>query len=121
MNAAFMNRWDTLIEVPYLNKGDETKLLLKKFPKLVKEKAEQLAQFGVEVRKAFVNGEVSLPLSPRDLFATVDMWAFFTLDHSLMTEEKAWDMALEMSILDKAPSDNKQRIIELKQRCITHE
>jgi cobaltochelatase CobS subunit len=124
MNSAFMNRWHTHIEVPYLSKADEKRMLKQMFPNIADRFdgagadgiIDQLCQFAKEMRKAFDNGEISLPVSPRDLVGTLATFHFLTMNDT-GTPIDCWNTAMAMSITDKASRDNKMRIGELIDRC----
>lgn len=123
MNSAFMNRWHTQIEVPYLNKTDEKRMLKQMFPDIPErfdgdgaDIIDLLCQFAKEMRKAFDNGEISLPVSPRDLVGTLATFHFLTTNDT-GTPIDCWNTAMAMSITDKASRDNKMRIGELIDRC----
>jgi cobaltochelatase CobS len=115
MNGAFMNRWQTQIEVPYLSITDEKRLLKAKFGQIEENRVDQLAQFAEEMRVAFKGGDITLPVSPRDLQCLCEMFEFFRANG--METDKAWTTAMEMAILDKAPEDNLHRVHELRDRC----
>jgi cobaltochelatase CobS len=115
MNGAFMNRWQTQIEVPYLSITDEKRLLKAKFGQIEESRLAQLAQFAEEMRVAFKGGDITLPVSPRDLQCLCEMFEFFRANG--METDKAWTTAMEMAILDKAPEDNLHRVHELRDRC----
>jgi hypothetical protein len=101
--------------VPYLSKTDEKRLLKAKFGQIEESRLAQLAQFAEEMRVAFKGGDITLPVSPRDLQCLCEMFEFFRANG--METDKAWTTAMEMAILDKAPEDNLHRVHELRDRC----
>ena len=115
MNLATLDRFGTFIEVGYLAKDQETRVLSKSFPQMAKDKVEQVVQFTKEIREAFVGGELSTTISPR---GSVALCQYFLHMKDLMPDENsAMKSAVEAVITDRAPMDSKQRVVEIAQRC----
>jgi cobaltochelatase CobS len=117
MNVATLDRFQVFVEVDYLDKGTETKLLTNKYPKLKKTDADEMAQFAVEVRTAFKSGELSTTISPRGMDGLV---LYFLHMSDLMPDRKtALKKALEVVITDRAPMDSRRTVIEMADRVFS--
>ena len=111
INGALLDRFPVFIEVDYLTEKEEGTVLKKNFPEVADETRTHLVQFAQSMRKAFTTGEITVPCSPRGLQSICEMIPFF--DNILPTNAKAIEMAIETAIIDRAPVDNRQRIIEI--------
>ena len=117
MNVATLDRFQVFVEVDYLDKGTETKLLTNKYPKLKQSDADEMAQFAVEVRTAFKSGELSTTISPRGMDGLV---LYFLHMSDLMPDRKtALKKALEVVITDRAPMDSRRTVIEMADRVFS--
>ena len=111
INGALLDRFPVFIEVDYLTEKEEGTVLKKNYPEVADETRTHLVQFAQSMRKAFTTGEITVPCSPRGLQSICEMIPFF--DNILPTNAKAIEMAIETAIIDRAPVDNRQRIIEI--------
>lgn len=111
INGALLDRFPVFIEVDYLTEKEESVVLKKNYPEVADETRTHLVQFAKSMRKAFTNGEITVPCSPRGLQSICEMIPFF--DNILPTNAKAIEMAIETAVIDRAPIDNRQRIIEI--------
>ena len=117
VNVATMDRFQVMIEVDYLDKSTETKLLTNKYPNLKKSDAEEMAQFATEIRTAFKAGELSTTISPRGMDG---LCMFFLHMSDLMPDRKtALKKALEVVITDRAPMDSRRTVIEMADRVFS--
>ena len=117
MNVATLDRFGVFIEVDYLDKATEQKLLTNKYPTLKKSDAEEMSQFAVEVRQAFKTGELSTTISPRGMDSLV---MYFLHMSDLMPDRKtALKKALEVVITDRAPADSTRTVIEMADRVFS--
>ena len=117
MNVATLDRFGVFIEVDYLDKATEQKLLTNKYPTLNKADAEEMSQFAVEVRQAFKTGELSTTISPRGMDSLV---MYFLHMSDLMPDRKtALKKALEVVITDRAPADSTRTVIEMADRVFS--
>jgi len=117
MNVATLDRFGVFIEVDYLDKTTEQKLLTNKYPTLKKSDAEEMSQFAVEVRQAFKTGELSTTISPRGMDSLV---MYFLHMSDLMPDRKtALKKALEVVITDRAPADSTRTVIEMADRVFS--
>lgn len=117
MNVATLDRFGTFIEVDYLDKGTEKKLLADKYPKLSEADADEMCQFAVEIRQAFKTGELSTTISPRGMNAMVKCFMHMS---SLMPDRKtAIKKSLEIVITDRAPVDSRHVVIEMADRVFS--
>ena len=110
MNIAFLNRFGMFVEVPYLDKDDEERLLEKAYPALTDVERSEFAEFARKVRAAFLNGEISQTMSPRNLHAMAKYYLHFK---NLMSEKDAKKEAVAVAIVDAAPADNRHTIERL--------
>tara|TARA_S200000501_G_scaffold9340_2_gene8399 strand:+ start:790 stop:2586 length:1797 start_codon:yes stop_codon:yes gene_type:complete len=113
MNLAFLNRFGAFIEVNYMDEDDELQFLKDAYPKLNTVMAEQFARFAQLIRGAFMNGEISQTLSPRNLHAMAQYYQHFS---TFMSHSEAVDEVIETCVSDAAPADNQQHIKELANR-----
>lgn len=114
-SAAFLDRFTTMVEMPYLREKEEVDLLLKRVPALPKEIAEQLVKFVGEIRNAFTMGEIYMTVSPRGLVSCAEKIVHFL---PLVDKPKyAVDFALDVTILGKAAKQDLQKMKEFQDRC----
>ena len=113
MNLAFLNRFGAFIEVGYMDEDDELQFIKDAYPKLNSSMAEQFARFAQLIRGAFMNGEISQTLSPRNLHAMAQYYMHF---NTFMPHNEAVDEVIETCVSDAAPADNQQHIRELANR-----
>lgn len=116
MNLAMLNRFGAFIEVPYLDKDDEERLLEQAYPALSRSEVMEMSQFAQEVRVAFRSGEISQTISPRGLHAMAQYFLHF---RTLMSASEAMKEAAEVVVIDAAPADCEQRIRELADRVFS--
>ena len=110
MNIAFMNRFGMFIEVPYLDKDDEMRLLKHSYPSLSNTEVTEFAEFARKVRHAFLNGEISQTMSPRNLNSMARYYCHFK---TLMSDKDAKREAVAVAVIDAAPADNRHTIERL--------
>lgn len=114
MNGALLNRFPIFIEVDYMTKEEES-VFLKKTYGLADEIIGNITTFAGMCRKAFAEGETTVPVSPRDTMAMCEMYSFF--ETIFPTKAQAMEFAVTTSVIDRAPMDNRQRVVELADRC----
>jgi cobaltochelatase CobS len=66
-NYSQLNRFNMTIRMEYLKPEREMEMLMKHHPTLKKEEAQALVKAITQVREGYIRGELSVPLSPRDL------------------------------------------------------
>ena len=113
MNLAFLNRFGAFIEVGYMDEDDELQFIKDAYPKLNSSMAEQFARFAQLIRGAFMNGEISQTLSPRNLHAMANYYQHF---NAFMSHDEAVTEVIETCVSDAAPADNQKHITELASR-----
>ena len=115
MNLAFLDRFGAFIEIGYLDKDDEVRMLQTAYPALADTEAKEMCQFSQEIRKAFMGGEISTTLSPRGLHAMAQYYLHFkpVLGDPQSGRRAATKDAVETVVIDKAPSDCSQTIQQL--------
>jgi len=115
LNGALLNRFGMFIEVKYMEAEEEQVLLAKKYPSLAKDFIANISQFARLCRNAFSSGETSVPVSPRDTLFMCQLYQhFFSV---LGSKQQATEFAIQLSVLNRCPIDNKQRLVELADRC----
>jgi len=115
-STALLNRFTTWIDVDYMDKDDEAKLLQEVVG--VNEKdAKALALFASEARVAFKNGELMMPVSPRELIPMAQAFSFFC--STMKSRKAAIDRAVKMVLSNKVPTDNRQKLQEIANRTLT--
>lgn len=115
-STALLNRFTAWIDVDYMDKDDEAKLLQEVVG--VNEKdAKALALFASEARVAFKNGELMMPVSPRELIPMAQAFSFFT--GTMKSRKAAIDRAVRMVLSNKVPTDNRQKLQEIANRTLT--
>ena len=118
MNVATLDRFGVFIEVDYLDKTTEQKLLCNKYPTLSKPEAAEMCQFSTEVRQAFKTGELSTTISPRGMDSLVMYYLHMS---KLMPDRKtALKKSLEVVITDRAPADSTRTVIEMADRVFSY-
>ena len=114
MNASLIDRFSSFIEFGYMKPDRESALLIKLVPALAKDVADKMSQFAAEVRSAFSKGEVYNTVSPRGLSKLAECYATFT---GLGTsDDQAFQLAMDMTILNKVTNDTRQKFVELAAR-----
>ncbi len=116
MNTAMLDRFPVFVEFNYLAKDAEIALLKEKHPDLDDTMAEQIVAFANELRKAFMNGELFQPVTPRGLHMLAETFLHFeSAGFKKAGESLKW--AVEMTVVDKATKATQQKITELFDRC----
>lgn len=110
MNIAMLDRFTMFIEVPYLDKDDEMRLLKTAYPKMTESERSEFCEFSQKVRQAFCNGEISKTLSPRGLHSMASYYLHFK---SLMPNDEARLEAAKVAVIDAAPADNRHTIEQM--------
>ena len=77
LNSAFMDRWSIQIKVGYMNRADETSVLVGKTLGLPRVLAEIMTELAEESRDQAVNEEILQPISFRQLLD----WAALAVQH----------------------------------------
>ena len=111
LSGATLDRFQSFIHVPYMDNDDEQAVLESVVPSISSDLAGKMVQFASEVRRAFMNGEIGTPLSPRGLHTLAELYAFY--QPTSRTDKAALDQALEQVMLDKVTDDGQQCIRNL--------
>ena len=114
LNLAFLNRFGAFIEIDYLDREDEGRLLHQVYAGLDKDEVDNMTAFTEKVRAAFNNGEVSQTISPRNLHA---MAMYYLHYKPMMGNEEAMREAVNTTVIDSAPADNAERLRQIYERC----
>ena len=73
-NYSQLNRFGMTIKMSYLPREQEIEMLQKRMPDLSQVECETMVQSISQVREAYTNGQISVPLSPRDLINWADKY-----------------------------------------------
>jgi cobaltochelatase CobS len=114
MNAAMLDRFGVMIEVDYLGEDEEEQFLTRAYSGIAADIVKQVVTFAKLVRDAFRNGEISLTLSPRGVKSIVELYSFYD---GMLSKSDAIESAVEMVVIDRATADNRQRVLELRERA----
>jgi cobaltochelatase CobS len=96
-SQAFLDRFANWIEIGYLSKKDETKLLKSKAPGIDESASNTIMDYVAEHRAAFVNAEILQPISARGIEQLgVQYVSYKSL---LSNESKAMKMAFDSVVL----------------------
>jgi cobaltochelatase CobS len=99
-SMAFLDRFTVWLDVEYLPRNQELKLVKARTPDLDDEYVNQILDYVQEHRKAFVDGEIGQPISPRGVLALCEAVQTFTALYS--KAEDGLQIAVESTILNKA-------------------
>jgi cobaltochelatase CobS len=115
INQAQMDRWSLVATLNYLSIDAETQIVLSKAPHYNNEKGRKTIKQMVPVadftRRAFMNGELSIVMSPR----TVINWA----QNAEIFRNVGY--AFRLSFLNKCDELERQTVAEFYQRCFDEE
>lgn len=114
-SAALLDRYTTWVEVGYLDQADERQLIIDRVPGIDTGLVDKMMMFAKEMRKAFLNGEIIQPLSPRGLVQAADFIAFF---QPTMPLKELVPLAISSAITAKATEDSRQKLTELMLRTL---
>ncbi len=96
-SQAFLDRFTNWIEIGYLSKADETKLLKTKAPGIDEDAAKTIMDYVTEHRAAFVNAEILQPISAR---AIEQLGMQYVSYKTLMSDaKKAMKLAFDSVVL----------------------
>lgn len=112
LSAATLDRFKAFIEVPYMTKPEEMRLLSDAAPGLSKVMLGKMVKFGAEMRAAFVKGEVAVSYSPRRSIAFARAVDDFQ-NMGITDETTAVSMAFREKLYDAASDEFRQRITEV--------
>jgi cobaltochelatase CobS len=103
-SMAFLDRFTVWLDVEYLPRAQEKKLVKARVPDIEDKYLEQILDYVQEHRKAFVDGDIGQPISPRGVLALCEAVKTFT---SLYSDQgKGLEVAIKSTILNKAnPQD----------------
>jgi len=113
-SIAFMDRFSEVVKIEYMKPGAEEGVLKKRVPHGDKDFIKGVADLAAEVRKGFERGEIGTTISPRGTQAMVKKHAAFL---KMTGDAKfAKDNALEVVLLNKCNSQDRQAVNELAKR-----
>jgi len=111
INQGQMDRWNVVTTLNYLPHDKEVDIVLSKVPKLDKKKAGHMVSVADLTRQGFVNGDISIVMSPR----TVIMWA----ENAGIFND--YGLAFRMTFLNKCDETERAIVAEYYQRCMGEE
>lgn len=104
-SLAFINRFQAFIDVDYLPASEEKRLVAARVPALPSDTLDRLMNYVAEHRKAFSNGEVLLPISPRNVVAAAEALVFSATTFTKPSDAIRW--ALDTTLLNAATSQDR--------------
>ncbi|MCD7896478.1 MAG: MoxR family ATPase [Planctomycetaceae bacterium] len=107
LNASHLDRWTTVFQIDYLDESREIAVIRDKAPELEPALASSMVALAVAVRKAVEQEELFVTFSTRRLIAFARKTATLGLQK-----------ALEVTILNKLPRNERAVVTELAQRFI---
>lgn len=107
LNASHLDRWTTVFQIDYLDESREIAVIRDKVPELEPALAGSMVALAVAVRKAVEQEELFVTFSTRRLLAFARKTAALGLQK-----------ALEVTILNKLPKNERAVVTELAQRYI---
>ena len=111
INQGQMDRWNVVTTLNYLAHDNEVDIVLSKVPNLDKKKAGHMVSVAALTRQGFVNGDISIVMSPR----TVIMWA----ENAGIFND--YGLAFRMTFLNKCDETERAIVAEYYQRCMGEE
>ena len=111
INQGQMDRWNVVTTLNYLAHDNEVDIVLSKVPNLDKKKAGHMVSVADLTRQGFVNGDISIVMSPR----TVIMWA----ENAGIFND--YGLAFRMTFLNKCDETERAIVAEYYQRCMGEE
>ncbi|MEM7364140.1 MAG: cobaltochelatase subunit CobS [Pseudomonadota bacterium] len=111
INQGQMDRWNVVTTLNYLPHDNEVDIVLSKVPNLDKKKAGHMVSVADLTRQGFINGDISIVMSPR----TVIMWA----ENAGIFND--YGLAFRMTFLNKCDETERAIVAEYYQRCMGEE
>jgi MoxR-like ATPase len=76
-NYSQINRFSLTVSMHYMSARDETEMLRRRVPELTILEAERFVKTVTALRDGHINGQLSVPTSPRDLVNWADKFVHF--------------------------------------------
>lgn len=111
---ALLDRFTVWMNIDYMSEAEEHALLKSSFPTMPAAAINQLTLFAREIRKAFLNRELLMSISPRSLLSIGESSMFYSY---VLPPETAMQLAIETTYIEKATDDTKTKVIEIANRC----
>ncbi len=111
INQGQMDRWNVVTTLNYLPHDNEVDIVLSKVPKMDRKKAGHMVSVAELTRQGFINGDISIVMSPR----TVIMWA----ENTAIFND--YGLAFRMTFLNKCDETERAIVAEYYQRCMGEE
>ena len=111
INQGQMDRWNVATTLNYLPHDNEVDIVLSKVSKMDRKKAGHMVSVAELTRQGFINGDISIVMSPR----TVIMWA----ENTAIFND--YGLAFRMTFLNKCDETERAIVAEYYQRCMGEE
>ncbi len=111
INQGQMDRWNVVTTLNYLPHDNEVDIVLSKVSKMDRKKAGHMVSVAELTRQGFINGDISIVMSPR----TVIMWA----ENTAIFND--YGLAFRMTFLNKCDETERAIVAEYYQRCMGEE
>ncbi|WP_419833704.1 AAA family ATPase [Endozoicomonas atrinae] len=104
-SQAFLDRFTTWIEVPYMAEGEERNLITNAYKELEPTVIDSMLQYAKEHREGFVNATILQPLSPRGMLALADKYLRY---YPLFSDGKAaLRQAINETLLNRSNAEDR--------------
>jgi cobaltochelatase CobS len=107
INQGQLDRWNIVVTLNYLKPAEEEAIVAAKVPSVSKDKAQTMVALANLTRQAFVNGDLSVVMSPRTVITWAENTAIFG---DLRT-------AFRLSFFNRCDTAEQPILAELYQRC----
>jgi cobaltochelatase CobS len=111
INQGQMDRWNIVSTLNYLEREKEVDIVMAKSPELDRFKAANMVSVAELTRQGFINGDISIVMSPR----TVIMWA----ENAEIFDD--FGFAFRLTFLNKCDETERSIVAEYYQRCMGEE
>jgi cobaltochelatase CobS len=105
-NAANYSRFRITEEVPYMEANIETAIIQAR-AKIAKKDAERIVRFARDVRQMFMDGKISMTVSPRELITAAQLGLAYG---------RNWRIGLELAFVNRLSRVDRQTVGEYMQR-----
>lgn len=116
-SAAQMDRYNYFLQIDYMSAGEEAEMIRRIVPAFDGSDSQGfLTSFIEDYRKAFIQGEVIMPLSPRTTVTIAECASFF--EGKAASVKHAFRMALQYTLMEKANQSDKAVINGIADRLL---
>lgn len=111
-SMAFLDRFTVWLSCDYLSREAEERLLRKLVPDVTDKRAKEVLDYVTEHRRAFMDGKIMQPVSPRTLVTFAQSVTFF----DKLTNGEGFKKAAKFTLLNKANANDAAQMIGLLDR-----